>query len=94
MDPAFFAGELGAAEVAADFEHAAVGEGALVGVFHVGVEKLVVARFSGAFDLDRAGAVEAERPQGDVHVMADPVEQLAAAEIHCASASSTGGASG
>ena len=34
-----------------------------------------------AFDLGRAGEIEAEAPVGDVAVVADPVQQLAAAGV-------------
>ena len=79
MDPAVFAGELGATEVAADFEDAAVGEGAGVGVFRVNVEVRVFGELATALDFYGTGVFEFERPEGDVHVVTDPVEELAAA---------------
>lgn len=40
--PTVFSSEFGAPEVAADFEHAAIGEGAMIGVFDGSVKKRVL----------------------------------------------------
>ena len=80
VDPTAFAGDLGAAEVAAHLDHGAVREGGLVLVGAQGVEEVVPHLLAAALHLDRPGFLEAQRPQRDVHVVADPVMQLAAAE--------------
>ena len=78
---ALLADEAHAHERAADRQLEAVGVAHGVVIFGMGVPR-GFPEFARAFDGDGILGVLAHRPSGDVRVVADPVEQLPAAEVH------------